>query len=551
MRHEILYWTFAGILLAASTARAQEPLAGEGQDSAPLTVERAAGEIEIDGRLEDPGWRSATKDTLDYEYVPGENVQPPVETTVLLTYDDDHVYVAFRARDPEPDRIRAHLMDRDEIHTLVQDDHVVLMFDTFDDDRRAYQFRVNPLGVQADAFNSEIGGGEDWSFDLIWDSAGRITDEGYVVEIAVPLNQLRFPAADGELSWGIRFGRSWPRSVRHRMANHPVDRDESCVICQFPTVVGFAGIQPGRNLEVTPTLTASRTDERRELPGGDLEEGPEEVEPGITGRWGITPSITLHGTLNPDFSQVEADVAQLNVNERFALFFPEKRPFFLEGSDFFDTPISAVFTRTIVDPAWGLKLTGKQERDSGGLLVAEDDVNSLVLPSNQGSGFAFLEDDVLATIARYRRDVGTGSSLGLLYAGREGTGYHNRVGGLDGFLRFSDSDTLRFQYLRSDTRYPAELGLGDDFLTDDGIEAWYNHSTRSWFWVVGYKDLGPDFRADSGFEPRVDLRTVQASLGRQFWGTEDDWYTRWNVGGNYTRTEDHDGRLTDEDFQVY
>ncbi len=516
------------------------------------TVSRASGPIKIDGAIEDEAWKDALRVTLDYEWFPGENVEPPVETEVFITYDDNNLYVAWLAHDPDPTAVRAHLMDRDEVNTFVQDDHVVLMIDTFNDERRAFQFRINPLGVQADAIFSQIDGVEDFSWDVLWDSAGRLTDQGYEIEIAIPMNQLRFAAGEGVQTWGFDIGRSYPRSARHRIANTPRDRSNSCVLCQAAKVEGFQDIQPGRNLVITPTLTGNRTDRREELPDGSLEEGDGEADPGLSIRWGITPNYTLNATINPDFSQVEADAAQLAVNNRFALFFPEKRPFFLEGIDFFSTLIDGVFTRTVADPDWGAKVTGKQGKNAVGLFATQDTTNNLVIPSNQSSSFTTIDEDVLGSVVRYRRDIGEGSTLGLLYTGRESDSYHNRVGGIDGFLRFSDTDTVSFQYLRSQTLYPEEVAeefdQPDEEFDDGALEVLYSHQARNWSWFLRWRDYDPGFRADFGFEPRVDIKRGAAVLQRTFWPKEgkETWWNRQSVAYHGIRIDDHEGQLTDE-----
>ena len=443
-------------------------------------------------------------------------------------------------------------MDRDEIDTFVQDDHVVIGLDTFNDERRAFQFRVNPLGVQADAVFSETDGIEDFSFDLIWDSAGRIADSGYVIEIAIPLNQLRFPTGGGEMTWGVDLGRSYPRSNRHRIANTPRPRDVSCVLCTAAKVTGFSGVEPGRNLILTPTLTANRTDRQEDFPEGDLVSGGEDFDPGFSVRWGVTPNMTLSGTVNPDFSQVEADVAQLDVNQRFALFFPEKRPFFLEGVDTFSTLIDAVFTRTVVDPDWGAKLTGKQGKHTLGLFATRDKFNSFIIPGRDSSDFASLDQEVDGQVLRYRRDVGKGSTLGLIYTGRESDDYHNRVGGVDGFLRFSDTDTINFQYLVSDTLYPVsvaqDFGQPAEAFDDDALEILYSHQDRNWYWFARWRDFGPEFRADFGFEPQVDIQRGALVLGRNIWPGDDadTWWSQANVEAYLIRNESHDGQLLDE-----
>ncbi|MCP4901502.1 MAG: carbohydrate binding family 9 domain-containing protein [bacterium] len=531
-----------------------------GQDETSTDVHqyrslRSESPIKVDGLLDEPAWSEATPIPLNYEWFPGDQTEPPVGTDAFVTYDDDYFYIAFKAYDPDPSSVRAHLMDRDSINTFVQDDHITFMIDTFNDERRAFQFRVNPLGVQADAIFSQVEFVEDFSWDIIWDSAGKITDFGYVVEVAIPLNQLRFPKTSGKQTWGIELGRSYPRAIRHRIAANRRDRNNNCLLCQIDKFTGFEGLEPGRNIELDPTLTANRTDTREDFPDGAMGSGDADFEAGITARWGITPSLTLNGTINPDFSQVEADAVQLDVNERFALFFEEKRPFFLEGVDFFSTPIDAVFTRTVVSPEWGVKLSGKVGSNAGGVFLTRDEVNSFVIPSNQRSQQAFLNESVDAGVVRYRRDIGANSTIGVLYAGREGTNYHNRVSGIDGFVRLSRTDELRFQYLRSDTLYPQQIA--DDYdqpeegFSDDAILVEYDHQSQNWRWSLEWEDLGPGFRADSGFVPRVDIKRSDADLSRIFRGDRDDWYTQMNIGVGYERVEDHNGQLTDEEYDAF
>ncbi len=552
------------LLPAASFAQSPAPAPGGTADLRRYEVQRAASKIAVDGKLDEPAWGTALTFDVPYEWQPGDNAEPPVKTDFLVTYDNDNLYVAFKAYDPRPAEIRAHIMDRDLIETFIQDDHIVLMIDTFNDERRGFQFRVNPLGVQADAVFSQNEGIEDWSFDMIWDSAGQVTAEGYIVEMAIPLEQIRFPRTAGSQTWGFDVGRSYPRNVRHRIAAARRDRSNSCVLCQVVKVTGFEALEPGRNLEVTPTVTANRSDVAASGSGqpGPLQSGDEEVEAGVTARWGVTPNVTLSAAFNPDFSQVEADVAQLSVNERFALFFPEKRPFFLEGIDFFATPLDAVFTRTVIDPKWGGKVTGKEGKNAFGVFLAEDDVESqfLTIPGNQGSFNVELEDIVTTGVVRYRRDVGSGSNVGLLYTAREGDGeYYNRVAGIDGFARFSPSDTMRVQFLRSDTLYPGQVLAqlpADQRFTDafqgDALYASYFHDDRDWSWQLSYNDREPEFRADAGFIPRVDFREGRLNLQRHFWGEPgQDWYTQINLGFSGGRTEDHSGQLTDEGLDLY
>jgi hypothetical protein len=559
-----LYRSPFGALALLGTSLTLGPGPSAAEPPAPRAwppVTPTPSEIRVDGVLDEAGWNTAVVIPLEYEWFPGDGIAPPVRTDALITYDPTHLYVAFRAHDPEPQRIRAHLMDRDTIDTFVQDDHVSLMIDTFNDERRAFQFRVNPLGVQADAIFSEVEGIEDFSWDIIWESAGRITAEGYVVEIAIPLNQIRFPAGGGPQTWGFELGRSYPRSVRHRIAATYRDRNRNCLLCQLDKLQGFENLEAGLNLELDPTLTIRRADEIESFPDGGLDDGNEDYAPGLTARWSISPSLTLNGAINPDFSQVEADVAQLDVNNRFALFFPEKRPFFLEGIDIFATPIDAVFTRTVQDPDWGVKLTGKQGKNAFGVFVARDDEPpAVILPSNQFSRVGLLDDEVSSGVLRYRRDVFQNSTIGVLFTDRESGDYSNRVGGVDGFFRLNDKNTLRFQALISDTEDPDDVDPSDglsDFLTpagsfdDHAVKIDWDYGSREWNASVEYDRRGEDFRADYGFVPRVDVETARVFALRTFWGEEDDWYSQIQVGVFGFRTDDLDGDVTDQHIDVF
>lgn len=543
--------TLLGLPLSASVQqsrgrRPKTPL----PTAATFHVARATGEIDIDGVMDETAWEDAVRIPLEYESFPGDNVAPPVETACRITYDPSNLYFGCRAYDPDPPAIRAHLADRDDLTRTVQDDHIVILLDPFNDERRGFQFRVNALGVQMDAIFSSAAGSEDFSWDAIWASAGRITETGYVVEVAIPFRSLRFPRTQGPQTWGFFFERSYPRSNRHRMRSIPTDRNNTCLLCQANKLMGLEGITPGNNLEFHPTTTSSRTDRRADFPDGPMVAGDIEVEPGLDIRWGITPNLSLNTTVNPDFSQVEADVAQLEVNTRFARFFPEKRPFFLEGADFFVTPIKAVFTRTVADPTAGVKLSGKVGPNALGVFLAHDQVTNLLFPANQGSRSTRLEQSATTGVVRYRRDLGQASYLGFLYTGREGSSYHNRVAGLDGFVQVSPANTLRFQYLGSETSYPDSVaqvfGESTDGVTGGGLRVQFRHSSRHWAGKVEYEDLSPDFRADAGFVRQVDVRAIEGEFKRIFWGSPGGWFTQWQISVSAERTMDHRGTLTEQ-----
>ena len=539
---------FVLFLLFASNAFAQEsesPKAYPARDQ--HSIQRATSAIRVDGTLDEQAWKDATALDLEWEWSPGDNVPSVVETRCFITYDDVNLYVAFDARDPEPSAIRAHFADRD---TPFLDDTVGFTIDPFNDSRRGFQFRVNPLGIQMEAVNSDVDGSEDWSWNIIWDSIGRVTETGYIVEVAIPFSQLRFPRSSDVQTWGFLATRDYPRSVRHRLRSTYFDRNKNCFICQLEPMAGFGGMKQGRNIELDPTLTAAQTDTRNDFPDGDIESGNENIEIGLTTRWNVTPNIALNAAINPDFSQVEADSAQLDINQSFALFFPERRPFFLEGADFFGTPLRTVFTRSIADPKFGLKLTGKEGGNAFGLFVTQDRRNNIIAPGFQGSRLTSVEEDVLGTVLRYRRDVGDSSTIGVLYAGREGDdNYHNRVFGTDGFLRISDSDTIRFQLVGSDTQYDDAVAqrLGQQSGSFDGLGGRfaYSHAEREWFWNVNYTELEPDFRADSGFITRVGYRQASSFVQRTVWGKDDTWYNRLELSAGVDATEQLEGEANE------
>jgi hypothetical protein len=547
----------SALALGASAALGQAPeaQATKAYPKRTFAVTRAASSIKVDGMLDEEAWRSAAVIPLPYEWAPGDNVPPPVETDCLITFDGKNLYVAFRAHDPKPSDIRAHLMDRDDTDTLIQDDHVGVMIDTFNDERRAFQFRINPLGVQADAIFSEQDGVEDFSWDMIWNAVSRVTGDGYIVEAAFPLKQLRFQPGEGPQTWGFEAFRSWPRNVRHRISSQARDRNKGCLLCQEHKITGLEGLAQGRNVELDPTATFSRTDELTSPEAGGLTRGDPDAELGLTGRWSFTSSMTLNGTINPDFSQVEADVAQLDVNQRFALFYPEKRPFFLEGIDYFVTPIQSVFTRTVADPYYGVKVTGKQGGNAIGVFATRDSINNLVFPANQGSSEASLEDDVSTVVGRYRRDIGSSSTIGALYAGREGAGYHNRQIGADLFWRPTQSDAFRVQYIRTDTQYPeaiaADFGQPKDAFAGNGTWIDYQHITEKWMAFGSYEAYDSGFRADSGFVPRVDVRTLAGQAQRNWYRGAGGWFNTLDVGAIALRTTDDGWTLTDQTVAAY
>ena len=415
------------LLLGGIGVRAKEGLATAGapvplvETNRPLQVGSTDDAITVDGVLDEAFWLRALIIPFANEYTPGDNVPAPVRTEVRVVAGPSALYVAFVAQDPWVNQLRAHLYDRDQCEG---DDMVGLLLDTFDDQSRAYGFYVNPLGVQLDLVRTRqvsLGRLGDLSWDGIWDAAGRVDGNGYTVEMAIPFNTLQFQRQNGSQVWGFMPVRIYPRSRRHEISAMRVDRNNACLLCQFPRLEGFGAIRPGRNLEVDPTLTGVLAREREEL-GLPLERSARRLDPGISGHWGLTPNWVLAGAVNPDFSQVEADSARLTINNPFAQYYDEKRPFFLEGADYFDTPMNVVYTRQISDPDWGAKITGKEGDHTMGFIVARDHRTQVLIPGPDGSWGDGLERSNTAMLGRYRLDLGGASTLGLLVTSREGGG---------------------------------------------------------------------------------------------------------------------------------
>jgi len=508
--------------------------------------------ITVDGNMDEAVWKSATKMELKYENNPGEGTLAKVKTEIYFYENGTSLNVAIKAYDPNPEEIRASLRDRD---ALWSDDNVGIIIDTFNDERSGYEFFVNPMGAQADMrMDDSNGWNEDPSWDAIWDSAGQITDEGYVVEMSIPFNALRFPETDGELIWNVAGWRNYPRDVRTQMATHKSDRNIECNLCQFEQLVGLENIEAGNNFQMTPTLTVKRQDEKIDVPG-DWESGDADVEPGLDLRWGITQDMVLNATINPDFSQVEADSGQLDVNSTYSLFFPEKRPFFLDGASYFDTSnFNFVHTRNIAEPDVGLKLTGKTDEHSYGVMLANDNNTSFLMPGNQGSSIATLDEKSDVAIARYKMDVGERNNVGVLMTHRNAEDYNNTLLSVDGTYWFGQNDKVSYQVARSETDNPESVVTDfevDEEQTDNAFSVNYNHNTRDYGLKASYNNIGEDFRADLGFQSRSNIERVVLGGRRHYYGESDDTFTRWGYFGDWDKTFDQEGNVLEEEYEIH
>jgi hypothetical protein len=435
---------------------------------------------------------------------PADGAEPTQNTDAYLAYDDKNLYAVFICWDKEPEKIRARMTRREDIFS---DDSAEIMIDTFNDARRAYTFASNPLGIQWDALWTEgsIGNGTaadysgfDPSFDTVWRSEARLTGKGYIVLMAIPFKSLRFSNADIQ-QWRIILNRSIPRTNENifwpRITNRIQGRFN-----QAATANGIEHISPGRNIQLIPygLFRAFRDIDQRDPLNPFFENRTFQPEAGLDAKFILHDSFVLDATINPDFSQVESDQPQITVNQRFAVFFPEKRPFFLENSNYFTTPINLVFTRTIGHPEFGLRLTGKSGPWAVGVLASDDRAPGEALPPTDSHA----GDRATFTIARVSRDIFQQSTVGATYTDREFGGGYNRVGGLDANLKLNSNWRLQGQAIASSTVdvVAATRSAGPGYKID------LERAGRQFNLQSLYVDYSPGFVTQTGFVNRVDIR---------------------------------------------
>ncbi|MDH3255911.1 MAG: DUF5916 domain-containing protein, partial [Acidobacteriota bacterium] len=407
-------------------------------------------------------------------------------------------------------------------------DYGGLLIDCSNDGRTAQMFLANPRGIQYDAISSDAAG-EDSAPDFFWDSAGTVTDDGWVLEMRIPFSSLRYRESDPE-QWRIMLYRNHPREFRYQMFTSRLPRDSTCFICNSTPLVGLRGLPSGDHWVAAPYATGSQRAEPEGDVGTPLRTGDIESELGLDAKWLPNPDTVLDLTLNPDFSQIEADAPLIAANERFALFFPEKRPFFLEGADLFSMPLTAVYTRTFTSPRWGARATGSFAGNTYTFLVGEDrGGGSVIIPGPQGSSLADQDQESLVAMGRFRRDFDE-SFLSFVYSGREiDDGSSNRVYGPDFHWQVTDSDVVTGQLLLSESQTPMLPDIADEWdgrrLSGHGAELWWYRQKKRWDFFTLYNDLSDNFRADNGFVPQVGFRRGYWEIGRTFY-PEDKQITR-------------------------
>jgi Domain of unknown function (DUF5916) len=510
-------------------------------DDPPLNVTKATSPINIDGDLSDAAWQNALRFDTWYETNPGDNVEPQVKTIGWITYDNQFFYAAIESLDPSPANIRSQLNDHDGINGN-SDDFAGVIIDSRNDGKTALEFFANSSGTQYDA-SQDDSSGEDSSPDFFWDSATRKTDRGWILEMRIPFSSLRYEKKDPQ-TWGIILYRNMPRERRYQIFTHKLPRGQNCFVCNFNKVAGFTGLPSGGNIVAAPYFAAREIGERRGGFGTDLRNSPIGVDAGADLKWTPNEQTAIDGTINPDFSQVESDVAVISTNERFAIFFPEKRPFFLERVDLFSTPMQAVYTRTITSPRWGGRGTGTLGKSNYTLLIAQDrGGGNVIIPSAFGSRFPDQDFESTAGIGRFRRDVGKNSFVSVLGSVRHSEGgAYNRVLGPDFTWRPNGANTITGQLLFSDTHTPNRPGLDPEWdgreLRGHAADLWWAYSDPKWDFFVDQKDISNDFRAENGFIPQAGYRATYAETGRTFRPKGFFNRVRYYVFGEYDSLQD-------------
>jgi hypothetical protein len=559
----------------------------------PITVPKITTPINIDGKVDEDVWKTAAAFTDFYQTSPGDNVAPSRKTEAYMLYDQYNLYIAFKCWD-ERDKINASVAKRDNVFN---EDNVRVWLDTYNDQRRAYVFGFNPYGVQQDGIFTE-GQGADFSVDILMESKGVIEDWGWSVEVKIPFKSLRYAAGKGKL-WGFNAARNIDRFNDEFDQWLPDDRNISGFLVKHGKITGLDDIKFERTLEIVPSVTLSQTSHRAKVFGPIKTEGtpigfigerfvndPIKQDIGVTLKYTITPNVTLDAAYNPDFAEIEADAPVVTANQRFPIFFQEKRPFFLEGADVFSTPVAIYYSRTIADPDLAAKLTGKIGKTSFGFLGAidkyygtfsEDDLND---PNRYPRISEFVDKKALTGVLRVKRDIGKDNSLGFFSSFRTFPEQKNFVASVDGRFKLNPQTTALFQVVGSNSRrcfFEATFdpdansdqaqrnrdicnGTFNRYATGNGMAYYGNidHSTDQKGWFVEFIGRSKNFRSDAGFARRTNINTAffwhrnstksnpKGKIIRANWakfsGIDYDWSGRlqgYNVGTNVNLSFQH------------
>jgi hypothetical protein len=522
---------------------ASPSLADDSGGNFHIKAPRFSSSPRIDGILDNPIWEEGVVIDSFTQYEPLEGSEPTEKTIAYIGYDNKNLYIAVKAYDSDPKAVRACLTQRDQV---MGDDVVTVYLDTFNDKKRAFVFQVNPCGVQVDGIYTEVrrrgrgrGGffGFDRNYDTFFITDASIDEKGYTVEMAIPFKSLRFPNTANQI-WGLQIMRNIRRK-NEEIYWKPRSRDVNGFLIQAGTLEVQGQIEKGKNFEIMPVLTGLKA------LGSKVD-----TAPGINLKYGITSDLTADVTVNPDFSQIEADMPQIDVNQRYELYYPEKRPFFLEGKDFFDTPFELVYTRKIVNPLWGTKLTGKVGKLTMGFMSAYDETPAEIdNPWEEEPDLAGYRS--LVNVFRLKQDLYSESHIGFILTDKEmGTswedisGNFNRLAGFDGHFKFLKNYQASFQIVGSQTKWRNEK---TDFVPAMSFNL--SRMARHLTFSVEYNHIPEDFSAALGFFRRKDIRSLSTRVGYTFLPM-NDYIVDIRPSLEYRKIYDFNDTLTDEEIQL-
>ncbi|MCX7833344.1 MAG: carbohydrate binding family 9 domain-containing protein [Ignavibacteria bacterium] len=501
----------------------------------------ANAEFNIDGELNEGIWHTLNKYKNFCEVSPGDNTKPEVETEFMITYDEDYLYIGFVCYENNMKKLRKTLTKRDNAFS---DDFIGIIFDTYSEGKNAYELFVNPYGVQGDGMWLS-NGNEDMNFDLIWYSDAKIYSDKWTAEIAIPFKSIKFPQGK---DWHFHVIRNRPRENRYQYSFIKINRNDPTLFTNYATLKGISNVKAGKNIELIPYILGSQKGSKSDFNNVDSEFENEKIKinTGFNLKYSFTSNLIGEFTLNPDFSQVEADASVINMNNTYAIFYTEKRPFFNEGANIFKSFFRTVYTRSINNPLFAIKLTGKVNKSEIGFISAYDKKTPFIVPYKESSDFLVTDRKSFSNIFRYKYSpFNDDSYFGITITDREvnkeGNKFwnpegYNRVFSFDGSYRFLENYTVGFQFIKSftkeiyDTNYASELIFGNDKHTGkfdgeyfNGLAAIVNfqRTGEHYNFDLEYSMRSPEVRMDNGFNSNNDFHSFETGQSYVFYVDKD------------------------------
>jgi len=501
-------------------------------------------DFKITGKLTNPIWEKAHSVSIKYEVLPNDNKLAKVSTKVKVLYSKNNLYIGFICKDPHPKQIRAHVADRDQDFN---DDYVGIILDPYDNNQHGYELFVNPFGIQMDGIRNS-NNNEDMNFDAIWYSKGAINDTGYTAVMKIPFKSLNFPKRNIQ-NWSIQFVRNYPRNKRYTFVWSHINLNNPCIMCQNGRLTDMKGVKSTNTVELLPYGMSYQgsTIKNSDNPSSGLDNGPVKARVGGSISYSPTSTSSIDAVIDPDFSQVETDATQISANQTFALYYPEKRPFFMKGADLFNTQEDLFYSRMINHPLTAGKFTENASHYSLAFLTAYDRNAPFIIPGLLGSSLIKSNIHAYSNILRGKYNIGSESYIGgLLTTRNEGHGY-NYVGSVDWSLLLTDHYYFKGQLAYSDTQELNDTTLFNDSRTfgNSSYDAAFNgqhyggtllsadfeRQSKHYNFSVTYKSLSPTFQTQEGFINKTNRRQIEVNQTLQYYPS-NNWLSRGQLNIN-------------------